>query len=98
VPDPIDPAALRIVPANEASWSDVEAVFRPADYPFRCQCQRFKVTGWLWRDTVLEERIAMHRVATAAGDPTAEHTSGLVAFLDDEPVGWVAVVPRVAYP
>jgi GNAT superfamily N-acetyltransferase len=95
---PIDPADLRVVPANEASWADVEAVFGTADYPFHCQCQRFKVTGWLWRDTVLEERIAMHRVATACDDPEAEHTSGLVAFLGDEPVGWVAVEPRVAYP
>jgi GNAT superfamily N-acetyltransferase len=88
------------VPANEARWEDVEAVFGTADYPFRCQCQRFKVTGWLWRDTVLEERIAMHRTSTACDDPEAEHTSGLVAFLadTDEPVGWVAVEPRVNYP
>ena len=96
--DPIDPASLRIVPANEARWEDIEAVFGTADYPFHCQCQRFKVSGWLWRDTELEERIAMHRTSTACGDPDAEHTSGLVAFLEDEAVGWVAVEPRVAYP
>ena len=40
----------------------------------------------------------MQRASTACGDPDAEHTSGLVAYLDDEPVGWVAVEPRVAYP
>jgi len=89
---------LRIVPANHASAQDLEAIFGTADYPFHCQCQRFKVTGWLWRDTSLDERIAMHRASTACGDPDAPHTSGLVAYLDDEPVGWVAVEPRVAYP
>ncbi len=89
---------LRIVPANHASAQDLEAIFGTADYPFHCQCQRFRVTGWLWRDTSLDERIAMHRAATACGNPDAPHTSGLVAYRDDEPVGWVAVEPRTAYP
>ena len=40
----------------------------------------------------------MQRSGTACGQPAAEHTSGLVAYLEDEPVGWVAVEPRIAYP
>ena len=40
----------------------------------------------------------MHCASTACGNPEAEHTSGLVAYLGDEPVGWVAVEPRIAYP
>jgi GNAT superfamily N-acetyltransferase len=40
----------------------------------------------------------MLQADTACGQPEAEHTSGLVAFLGDEPVGWVAVEPRTAYP
>lgn len=35
VTDLIQPAQLRIVPANEASWEDVLAVFGTADYPVR---------------------------------------------------------------
>ncbi len=96
--DPVQQGELRIVPANQGSWQDLEAIFGTADYPFYCQCQRFKVTGWLWRDTSLGERLDMHRASTACGHPEAEHTSGLVAFLGDEPVGWVAVEPRTAYP
>lgn len=96
--DPVHAADLRIVPANHAAWQDLVAIFGTADYPFHCQCQRFKVTGWLWRDTSLDERVAMHQAATACGNPKATHTSGLVAYLDDEPVGWVAVEPRIAYP
>ena len=95
---PVSPDELRIVPANHASWDDLRKVFGEADYPFHCQCQRYKVTGWLWRDTGLEERLAMLRAGTACGQPEAPHTSGLVAYLDDEPVGWVAVEPRTAYP
>jgi GNAT superfamily N-acetyltransferase len=96
--DPVDADDLRIIPANHATWQDLVAIFGTADYPFHCQCQRFKVTGWLWRDTSLDERLAMHRAATACENPKATHTSGLVAYLDDEPVGWVAVEPRIAYP
>jgi len=96
--EPVPEGELRIVPANHATWQDLEAIFGTADYPFHCQCQRFKVTGWLWRDTSLEERLAMQRASTACGKPDAEHTSGLVAYLEDEPVGWVAVEPRIAYP
>jgi GNAT superfamily N-acetyltransferase len=89
---------LRVVPANEATAADLDAIFGTADYPFHCQCQRFKVSGWVWRDTTLEERQAMLRASAACGDRSATHTSGLVAYLEDEPVGWVAVEPRIAYP
>jgi GNAT superfamily N-acetyltransferase len=40
----------------------------------------------------------MVRAQTACGDPDAEATSGLVAYVDGEPAGWVAVEPRTAYP
>lgn len=35
---------------------------------------------------------------TSCGNPDSETTSGLVAYLDREPVGWCAVEPRTAYP
>ena len=98
-PEPLDPAGdVRIVPASEASWADVQAICGTTDSPSRCQCQRFKVHGWIWRDSTLEERTAMHRVQTACGSPDAPHTSGLVGYVDGEPAGWVAVEPRTAYP
>lgn len=89
---------VRIVPANEASWEDLAAIFGTSDYPGRCQCQRFKVRGWIWRDSTQEERTAMLRVQAACGRPNAAATSGLVAYVDDQPAGWVAVEPRTAYP
>ena len=87
---------VRIAPANEASWADLEAVFGAAD-PGRCRCQRFKVTGWMWRDSTQEERTAMLREQTACDEPGAPATSGLVAYVGEEPAGWVAVEPRTAY-
>jgi GNAT superfamily N-acetyltransferase len=98
MPEPVDPDELRIVPANQASCTDLDAIFGAADYPFHCQCQRLKATGWFWRETTFDQRLAMRQAATACGDPEAPHSSGLVAHLDAEPVGWVAVEPRIAYP
>ncbi|WP_298323463.1 GNAT family N-acetyltransferase [Haloactinopolyspora sp.] len=91
-------ARLRVVPANEASFDEVRTVFGTADYAARCLCQRLKVAGWIWRDTTFEQRQELLRTQTASGMPDAPATSGLVGYLDDEPVGWVAVEPRVAYP
>ncbi len=88
---------ITVVPANEVSWDDLAAIFGTADYPSRCQCQRFKVRGWIWRDSTQEERTAMLRAQTACDDPESPTTSGLVAYLDGEPVGWCAVEPRNAY-
>lgn len=94
----IEAEQLTIVPANEASSEDLDAIFGVTDYAGRCRCQRFKVPGWFWRDTTHEERIEMLRGQTACDDPNATSTSGLVAYVDGEPAGWVAVEPRTAYP
>jgi len=95
---PIPVEDLTIVPANEASsWDDLAAIFGTSDAG-QCQCQRFKVLGWIWRDSTQEERTAMLRAQTACDDPNAAATSGLVAYVDEDPAAWVAVEPRTAYP
>ena len=68
---PIRAERLTIVPANEASWLDLVAIFGTSDYTGRCQCQRFKVLGWIWRDSTPEQRTAMLRAQTACGNPDA---------------------------
>ena len=95
--EPIRHDQVRVVPANEASCEDLEAVFAAAD-PGRCRCQRFKVQGWIWRDSTQPEREAALLEQTACGEPGAARTSGLIAYVDGEPAGWVAVEPRTAYP
>lgn len=96
--DPVTAEQLTVVPANEASWDDLVAVFGTADYAARCRCQRLKIRGWFWRDTTQEERYALQQEQTGCGEPDAAATSGLIAYVDGEPAGWVAVEPRTAYP
>ena len=47
--------------------------------------------------TPVEERAFRLRRQTDCGHPESDTTSGLVAYLDGEPVGWCAVEPRVDY-
>ncbi len=94
---PLTDQQVRIVPAHEASWEDLEAIFGTTDAG-HCQCQRFKVQGWIWRDSTQEQRTASLRAQSGCEDPEAASTSGLVAYVDGDPAGWVAVEPRIAYP
>jgi GNAT superfamily N-acetyltransferase len=93
-----DVGSLSIVPANEASWDDLRAIFGVRGYAAYCQCQRFKIGPHGWTELPIEVRMERLREQTHCGDPTARTTSGIVAYLDGEPVGWCAVEPRTAYP
>lgn len=89
---------ITVVPANEASWEDLRTIFGERGDPARCQCQWFKFPRSDWRALSREAREGLLREQTEAGNREAEETSGLVAYLDGEPAGWVAVEPRTAYP
>jgi GNAT superfamily N-acetyltransferase len=88
---------IAVVPANEASWEELQSVFGERSDATRCQCQRFKLGRYEWTPASTEERAAKLLEETGCGDPSARGTSGLVAYLDGEPVGWCAVEPRTAY-
>jgi GNAT superfamily N-acetyltransferase len=90
--------AISIVPANEASWDDLQTVFGTRGMACRCQCQRYKLRPReSFRSFPDAERAHRLRTQTASGHPDSETTAGLVAYLDGEPVGWCAVEPRPAY-
>lgn len=86
-------ADIRIVPVDEVPWGDVQTVFGTRGDPAGCWCQWFKLNGDEWRtkdaatcESALREQTRRRPVP------------GLIAYLNDEPVGWVAVEPRSAYP
>jgi GNAT superfamily N-acetyltransferase len=89
---------ISVVPANEATWEDLQTVFGTRGMAARCQCQRYKLRR---RESFgsfpVEERAHRLRQQTDCGHPESGTTSGLVAYLDGEPVGWCAVEPRPEY-
>lgn len=91
--------AIRVVAANEASWDDLQAIFGARGPACRCQCQRYKLRRReSFASFPAEERAHRLREQTDCGNPDSPTTSGLIAYLFDEPVGWCAVEPRTAYP
>jgi GNAT superfamily N-acetyltransferase len=91
-------SGISVVPANEASWEDLQTVFGTRGQASRCQCQRYKLRRReSFRSFPAEERAHRLRQQTDCGHPESGTTSGLVAYLEDEPVGWCAVEPRTAY-
>lgn len=91
-------AAVSVVPANEASWEDLATIFGTRGEGARRFCQRYKLqrrehfAGF--PAAIRAERL---RLQTNCGHPGDTTTSGLVAQLNGEPVGWCAVEPRAAY-
>jgi GNAT superfamily N-acetyltransferase len=86
---------VRVVPANEATWDDLRLIFGARGPAANCQCQRFKLQPReAFRSFPAEERAARLREQTDCDHPESGRTSGLVAYLDSEPVGWCAVEPR----
>jgi GNAT superfamily N-acetyltransferase len=92
------PAAISVIPANEASCGDLQTVFGTRGMASRCQCQRYKLRpSESFASFPVEERVDRLRQQTDCGYPQSGTTSGLIAYLDGEPVGWCAVEPRTAY-
>jgi GNAT superfamily N-acetyltransferase len=87
---------VRVVPANEASWDDLQAVFGRGAAA-RCQCQRIKLGDRDWYAMPVPDRAQRLREEADCGHPEADGTSGMVAYVDGQPAGWVAVEPRAHY-
>ncbi len=89
---------VAVVPASDASWADLQAVFGTRGDPSRCFCQRYKMAPReSWASVGADELASRLREQSDCGRTDAPGTTGLVAYLDGEPVGWCAVEPRPAY-
>lgn len=79
--------ALTVQPVTAALFDDVQAVLGERGQPSRCQCQGYR-QGWYEQHSEnVDGRRELLRDQVAEGH-------GLLAHLDDEPVGWCSVAPR----
>jgi len=79
--------AIDVRPVGEASFDDVQTVFGTKGQAARCQCQGYRM-GWYEQhsDNVPGRRELLR--------DQVEEGHGLLAYLDDEPVGWCSMGPR----
>ncbi|MCP2263908.1 GNAT family N-acetyltransferase [Promicromonospora thailandica] len=92
-------ARIEVVPAAPELWDDVQAVFGTRGGAHHCQCQRIRLGDGDWWHLSVEERAHHLREQLDAGTAGAPGlTSGaLLAYVDGEPAGWVAVAPRTEF-
>jgi GNAT superfamily N-acetyltransferase len=84
---------LAVVPATPERWTDVERLFGVKGDPARCWCQWFVGAKMRPEDPIRANKAALReQVRSAATAP------GLLAYRDEEPVGWCAVGRRTDYP
>lgn len=83
---------MRIAELTQDSWPALERLFGPNGAQSGCWCTWFLRTAADLRGrTSAENREFLHS-RVCSGEPT-----GLLAFDGDDPVGWVAVAPRLDY-
>jgi GNAT superfamily N-acetyltransferase len=80
------------VPATADRWDDVLRLFGPSGAYSNCWCTWWILPSREWEATPPERRRSiLHDLVGSGSEP------GLLAYLDDEPVGWCAVGPRERY-
>ncbi|MEJ3403427.1 GNAT family N-acetyltransferase [Rathayibacter sp. YIM 133350] len=86
--------SVRILAVSDAPWADVERIFGTRGDPSTCWCQFFKVppSDWKTKKPLEFKEMLQEQVLTRQPPPA------VVAYLDDEPVGWCAIEPRDHYP
>jgi GNAT superfamily N-acetyltransferase len=82
----------KIHPLTPDRWSDFQKLFGARGACAGCWCMFWLLPGKEWTAQKGEaNRKAMQRIVKTGRPP------GLLAYVDDEPVGWCAVGPRADY-
>lgn len=84
---------LSFRPLTPDLWADFERLFGPRGACAGCWCTFWKLRGKAYEENTGEPARQIQKSIVESGN-----VPGLLAFYGDEPVGWIAVEPRSAYP
>lgn len=82
-------STIEIRPATADRFDDVEHALTGGGDGASCWCQWWMLRNKDWSAASNDEKRELLR-----GDLAREPAAGLVAYVDDEPAGWVKVMPR----
>jgi len=88
-----DSASLSFHPLTSSRFADFERLFGPRGACGGCWCMFWKLRGKAFDENTGEPARQMQKSIIDSGT-----VPGLLAYQDNEPVGWIAVEPRSAYP
>lgn len=83
----------RIVPVTPDRWDDLERLFGPRGVCAGCWCMWWRRQAKEWSQGKGDGNRRALRDVVRGDEPP-----GLLAYVDGEPAGWVALAPREAYP
>jgi GNAT superfamily N-acetyltransferase len=84
--------SLEIQPLTVENWADLERLFGPRGACAGCWCMWWRLPRPIWNMQRGEKNRHAFRKLVASGVPT-----GVIGYLENEPVGWCAVAPRKDY-
>jgi len=86
------PDAIVCRPLAPGRWDDLETLFGPRGATGGCWCMWWRTTQREFEASKGEaNRAAFQRLVESGAEP------GLLAYAQEEPIGWCAVAPRDAY-
>ncbi len=89
----VEGTEITVSPLTVERWDDLERLFGDNGACGGCWCMWWKQTGSEFERMKYEQnRQAMHLLVESGRVP------GLLAYVNDVPVGWCAVEPRENYP
>lgn len=86
-------STIEIRPATTARFDDVEHALTGGGDGATCWCQWWMLRNKEWNATSADEKRELLKQ-----DLAQQPAAGLVAYIDDEPAGWVKVTPRPQQP
>lgn len=84
---------LSFHPLTSDRFADFERLFGPRGATGGCWCMYWKLRGKAFGENKGEANHQMQKSVVDAGT-----VPGLLAYADSQPIGWIAVEPRGAYP
>lgn len=80
-------------PLNPDLWSDLELLFGKSGAYYGCWCTYWRCSNKEFEGMKSAERKQTFRKTVKNGI----HAPGILAYLDDKPIGWIALSPREEY-
>jgi GNAT superfamily N-acetyltransferase len=83
---------VKVFPATAERWKDLEALFGPNGAYSGCWCMYWRLKRADFSKMKAESRKALLKNMTSNNE-----VPGLLAYIDDQPIGWCSIGPREDY-
>jgi len=82
----------KVKPVDKSTWADFEALFQSRGAPSYCWCMAWRMSSAELRNNNSASRKKFIRKRVNDGVPI-----GLLAYVNNEPIGWCSVAPRETF-